>query len=88
MGDLDGDGLHDIVFPDSEVNRLRVLFQTPAGGFTEMAEKDEPALGSPGQCVRLADVDGDGRLDIILSRTVVSNRPEETGGWNVYLNRR
>jgi hypothetical protein len=88
MGDLDGDGLDDIVFPDSEINRLRIFFQKPDGTFVEMAETEEPALNSTGQCVQLADVNGDGRLDIILSKTVVSSRPEEPGGWNVWLNRR
>lgn len=88
MGDLDGDGLDDVVFADSELNRLRIFFQKPDGSFVEMAEQEEPALDSPGQCIRLADLDGDGRLDIILSKTVVSDRPGEEGGWNVYLNRR
>jgi len=87
FGDLDGDGLDDIVFPDSEVNRLRIFFQKPDGTFVEMAEAEEPKLNSPGQCVRLADVNRDGRLDIILSKTVVSYRAEDPGGWSVYLNR-
>jgi hypothetical protein len=87
MGDLDGDGLDDVVFADSEVNRLRVFFQKPDGSFVEMAEQEEPVLDSPGQCIRLADLDGDGRLDIILSKTVASYRPGEQGGWSVYLNR-
>ena len=88
MGDLDGDGLDDIVFADTEVNRLRIFFQRPDGSFTEMAEAEEPALDSSGQCIRLADLDRDGRLDIVLSKTVASYRPGEQGGWNVYLNRR
>jgi len=87
MGDLDGDGLDDIVFPDSEARRLRIFFQQPDGSFVEAAERDEPALDSPGQCVRLADVNGDGKLDIVLAKTVSSSRPEDTGGWDVYLNR-
>jgi VCBS repeat protein len=88
MGDLDGDGLDDVVFADSEVNRLRVFFQKPDGSFAEMAEKDEPALDSVGQWIELADVNGDGRLDVILSKTVASYRPSDQGGWSVYLNRR
>ena len=88
MGDLDGDGLDDVVFADSEVNRLRIFFQKPDGSFVEMAEAEEPQLDSPGQCLRLADLDGDGRLDILLSKTVASYRPGEQGGWSVYLNRR
>jgi len=88
MGDLDGDGLDDVVFADSEVNRLRIFFQKPDGTFVESAENEEPVLDSPGQCVRLADVNGDGRLDVILSKTVASYRPNDRGGWSVYLNRR
>jgi hypothetical protein len=88
MGDIDGDGLDDIVFPDSEVNRLRVFFQNPDGTFVEAAESEEPKLESPGQCVRLADLNGDGKLDIVLSKTVSSTRPSDPGGWSVFLNRR
>ncbi len=87
MGDLDGDGLDDLVFADNEKRRIRVLFQQVDGTFAELAEKDEPAIESLGQCIRLADLDGDGRLDILLSRTVSSSTPNEAGGWNVYLNR-
>ena len=88
MGDLDGDGLDDVVFADSEVNRLRVFFQKPDGSFVEMAENEEPSLDSTGQCIRLADVNRDGRLDVILAKTVASYRPGERGGWSVFLNRR
>ena len=88
MGDLDGDRLDDIVFPDSEERRLKIFFQQPDGTFVEADEREEPVLDSPGQCVRLVDLDKDGRLDIVLSKTVSSVRPEDHGGWDVYLNRR
>jgi hypothetical protein len=88
VGDLDGDGLDDVVFADSELNRLRVFFQKPDGTFSEMAEQEEPVLDSVGQWIELADVNRDGRLDIILSKTVASYRVGDQGGWNVYLNRR
>ena len=42
---------------------------------------------SVGQWICLADLDGDGRLDIVLSRTVSSSAPNEKGGFDVYLNK-
>ena len=86
MGDLDGDGLDDVVFPDNEAKRLRVFFQQPDGSFVEAAEAEEPVLDSPGQWVALADLDNDGRLDIVLSKTVATGGPNDPGGWDVYLN--
>ena len=88
MGDMDGDGLDDVVFADTEENKLRIFFQKPDGSFVEMAEKDEPVLDSVGQWIELADLDGDGRLDVVLSKTVASYRPNDQGGWSVWLNKR
>jgi hypothetical protein len=88
MGDLNGDKLDDVVFPDSEERRLRIFFQQPDGSFVEALASEEPSLDSPGQCVRLADIDRDGRLDLILSKTVSSVKSDDVGGWDVYLNRK
>lgn len=87
MGDLDGDGLDDILFPDSERKRLRIFFQQADGSFRELEETKEPVLDSPGQCVRVADLNGDGRMDVVLSKTVTSGKADDPGGWSVYLNR-
>ena len=87
MGDLNGDGLDDVVFADNGNRRLRVLLQQPDGTFSELDQKQEPAIASLGQWLGLADLNGDGRLDVVLSRTVSSSAPNESGGWNVYLNR-
>jgi len=87
MGDMNGDGLDDVVFADNGNRRVRVLLQQQDGTFSELEQKQEPAIASLGQWLRLADVNGDGRLDVVLSRTVSSSAPNESGGWNVYLNR-
>jgi FG-GAP-like repeat len=87
VGDVDGDGLDDVVFADNVRRQLRVFFQQPDGSFVELDEKEEPKFQSPGQWLRLADLDGDGRLDFVLSRTVTSAAPHEVGGWDVWLNR-
>jgi hypothetical protein len=87
MGDLDGDRLDDIVFGDDEKRRLRVIFQQADGGFVEGPEATEPTMDSPGQSLRLADLDGDGRLDLVLALTVSTSDPTNPGGWKVYLNK-
>ncbi len=88
MGDLDGDGLDDLVFPDRTAGRVRIFFQTPAGRFEESPESGEPILNSAVADTRLADVDNDGRLDIVLAKTTFSELPKDQGGFEVLLNRR
>jgi len=86
MGDMDGDGLDDVVFADNDARRLRVLMQQADGSFTEIPEDQEPALNSPGQWLELVDLDHDGRLDVVLSKTITSGDPSVPGGWSVYRN--
>jgi hypothetical protein len=87
MGDLNGDGLDDIVFPDSDSKKVRIFLQSADGQFKEIPAAQEPAIDSPAQCVRIADINGDGRPDLIVAKTVASSSPTDPGGWSVYLNR-
>jgi VCBS repeat protein len=87
MGDVNGDGLDDVVFPDNETKKVRIFLQTPDGRFAEIPAAQEPPIDSPAQCIRIADVNGDGRPDLVISKTIASSSPSDPGGWTVYLNR-
>jgi hypothetical protein len=87
MGDLNADGLDDVVFPDNELKKVRIFLQTADGRFAEIPAAQEPPIDSPAQCIRIADVNGDGRPDLVISKTIASSSPSDPGGWTIYLNR-
>ena len=86
MGDVNGDGLDDVVFPDSDLKKIRIFLQTPSGEFREIPEELEPPINSQAQCVRIADVNGDGKPDLVIAKSVPSSSPTDPGGWSVYIN--
>jgi hypothetical protein len=69
IGDLNGDGRPDIVVANSTDNNLSVLLNTTPNGATAasfVAQQTFGALNGPAQ-VALADLNGDGRPDLIVS---------------------
>ncbi len=85
-GDIDGDGLDDIVWADDGKARLRIFFQTPDGGFEELAEEEQPALLNKTMSVRVADVDRDGKNDVVLMFEYSSSSRTRNGGLRFFRN--
>ncbi len=69
-GDLTGDGLPDLVVSDSGSNTVTVLYNDPANPGTFLPRVGLFATGPAGSAprdVRLADLNGDGFLDIVTA---------------------
>lgn len=73
VGDIDGDGKPDIVVGFGASSLMSVLRNTSIPGIISMAPKvDFPTGGSPESAV-VSDIDGDGKMDILLSNGFVSS---------------
>jgi hypothetical protein len=83
-GDLNGDGLDDVVWADESTGRVRVFFQTKGGEFEELAAEREPAFVNHPACLRIADVDGDGRMDVVLMYQYLTGDETRAGGFRVF----
>jgi hypothetical protein len=83
-GDLNGDGLDDVVWCDESTGRMRVFFQTPEGEFEELASDREPAFVNHPTALRIADFDGDGHMDVALMYQYLTGDETRAGGLRVF----
>ncbi len=84
-GDLNGDGLDDVVWCDESTHRMRVFFQMPDGEFEELAADREPTFINHPTALRMADFDGDGHLDVALMYQYLTGDETRAGGLRVFL---
>jgi hypothetical protein len=73
VGDIDGDGKPDIVVSNeaasSSANTVSVYRNTSTSGNISFAPKQEIAAGSGPAAVKIFDVDGDGKPDLVVTST-------------------
>ena len=79
VGDLNGDGIQDVVSANTTTSNIAVLLGNGSGGFGAAANF---AMGFSPTGIALGDMNGDGRLDVITANSGgdVSYRPGAAGG--------
>jgi FG-GAP-like repeat len=83
-GDLNGDGLDDVVWCDESTGRMRVFFQTLEGEFEELPSDREPTFVNHPTALRIADLDGDGHMDVALMYQYLTGDETRAGGLRVF----
>lgn len=66
-GELNGDGLMDLVVSHSQTNRVYVYFGLGNGTFTLTSSVDSGAGLATRQRIALGDIDGNSKLDLVVS---------------------
>ena len=75
-GDINGDGLPDIVVTCGQNNRLMLYLGSRDGGFTISTRSIQTGWAG----VAVADLEKRGRADIVVSNSVLDNQPKPTHG--------
>lgn len=75
-GDINGDGLRDMVVTCAQNNRLMLYLATRDGGFTLSTSSVQTGWAA----VAVADLERRGKADIIVSNGVLDNQPKPTHG--------
>jgi len=86
VGDIDGNGLDDMIIGGSIGNSAQILLQQPNGGFTQkdlLSKALLPLKQNMDEGILLIDVDSDTDLDLIIS----SGGYEQPAGSDVYLDK-
>jgi hypothetical protein len=86
IGDIDNDGKMDIITIDRLNNTMSVYRNTSSSGSISFAAKLDFVTGQSPRSVNLADIDGDGKLDVIvtnLNDNTVSIFTNTTTGTNI-----
>jgi hypothetical protein len=73
LGDLDGDGKLDIAVVNSGASSVSVFRNTSSVGAISISAKTDYTGGTSPREVTLADVDGDGRLEMAASSNTAAN---------------
>lgn len=87
VGDVNGDSLPDVVVGDSGTNGQNFLWINDSkrpGFFIDATLKALPQLNDATQSIKLADLDGDGDLDMVVGNEIPPNRLLINDGHGVF----